>query len=107
MSKIQNYSEFWDFYIQEHSEPLNRTLHFIGTLSAVLLLVFFIWRSVWYYFPLCLVVGYGCSWVGHFFVEKNKPATFQYPFWSFISDYKMMWFMVLGKINGELERVKK
>jgi hypothetical protein len=107
MSKIENYAEFWDFYVQEHSQPLNRTLHFIGTSLAVLLLTFFIWRGVWFYFPVCLIVGYGFSWVGHFFIEKNKPASFQYPFWSFISDYKMLFFMVLGKMKGEVERVKR
>jgi hypothetical protein len=107
MSKIENYAEFWDFYVQEHSQPLNRTLHFIGTSLAVLLLTFFIWRGVWFYFLVCLIVGYGFSWVGHFFIEKNKPASFQYPFWSFISDYKMLFFMVLGKMKGEVERVKR
>jgi hypothetical protein len=107
MSKIDNYAEFWDFYVQEHSQPLNRTLHFIGTSSAILLLAFFILRGSWVYFPICLILGYGFAWIGHFFIEKNKPATFQYPFWSFISDYKMMWFMISGKINGEVERVRK
>jgi hypothetical protein len=106
MSKIENYDEFWDFYVSEHSQPLNRTLHFIGTSLAVLMLVFFIWRGIWFYFPLCLIIGYGFSWVGHFFVEKNKPASFQYPFWSFISDYKMLFFMVLGRMNSEVERMK-
>jgi hypothetical protein len=106
MSKIENYAEFWDFYVSEHSQPLNRTLHFIGTSLAVLMLVFFIWRGIWFYFPLCLIIGYGFSWVGHFFVEKNKPASFQYPFWSFISDYKMLFFMVLGRMNSEVERMK-
>jgi hypothetical protein len=104
---ISSYAEFWDFYVQEHSQPLNRMLHFIGTATAILLLAFFIWRGVWFYFPLCLIIGYGFSWVGHFFVEKNKPASFQYPFWSFISDYKMMWFMLSGKMKNELERVKR
>jgi hypothetical protein len=107
MSKIDNYAEFWDFYVSEHREPLNRTLHFIGTAGAILLLVFFISRGVWFYFPLCLIIGYGFSWVGHFFVEKNKPASFQYPLWSFISDYKMLWFMMSGKMNSEVERVKR
>jgi hypothetical protein len=105
--RIANYSEFWDFYVQEHSQPLNRMLHFIGTATAVLLLAVFIWRGAWFYFPICLIIGYGFSWVGHFFIEKNKPASFQYPLWSFISDYRMMWFMLSGKINGELERVGK
>jgi hypothetical protein len=103
----QNYTEFWDFYVQEHSLPITRLLHFIGTLLGILLLVWFIWRGTWYYFPLCLAAGYGFAWVAHFFVEKNKPASFKYPFWSFISDYKMMWYMISGRMGAEIKRVIK
>jgi hypothetical protein len=103
----QNYTEFWDFYVQEHSLPTTRLLHFIGTSLGILLLVWFIWRGTWYYFPLCMVAGYGFAWVAHFFVEKNRPASFKYPFWSFISDYKMMWYMITGRMNGEVERVSQ
>ena len=60
-----------------------------------------------YYFPLALVVGYAFAWFAHYVVEKNKPATFKYPFWSFISDYKMMWYMLTGRMNAEAERVSK
>jgi len=56
--------------------------------------------------PLCFVVGYAFAWFAHFVVEKNKPATFKYPFWSFISDYKMMWYMATGRMRSEVERVK-
>ncbi|MDQ3040985.1 MAG: DUF962 domain-containing protein [Acidobacteriota bacterium] len=51
------------------------------------------------------MVGYAFAWFSHFFVEKNKPASFKYPLWSFISDYKMMWFMLFGKMDAEVERV--
>jgi hypothetical protein len=103
--RIKTYTEFWDFYVQEHSQPLTQWLHFFGTSLAILLLVWFIWRGTWVFLPLCLVVGYGFAWIAHFFVEKNKPATFKYPLWSFISDYKMMWMMVTGKMDAEVERV--
>jgi hypothetical protein len=100
-----NYTEFWDFYLAEHSRPLTRALHFIGTSLAIILLVWFILRGTWYYFPLCLVVGYAFAWISHFFVEHNKPTTFRYPFWSFISDYKMMWYMLNGRISREVSRI--
>jgi hypothetical protein len=101
---IASYSEFWDFYVQEHSKPATQLLHFIGTSLAIISLVWFIWRGTWYYFPLSLAVGYGFAWFAHFVIEKNKPATFKYPFWSFISDYKMMWYMITGRMSGEVER---
>lgn len=105
--RIANYSEFWDFYVREHSKPLTRLLHFVGTSLALVLLFRLIRNGNWYYFPLCLVVGYGFAWFSHFYIEKNKPATFQYPLWSFISDYKMIFYMLLGRMNREVERVTK
>jgi hypothetical protein len=101
----QNYREFWDFYVQEHSQPLTRLLHFIGTSLGILLLIFFVARGQWYYFPIFFVVGYGFAWFAHFVVEKNKPASFKFPLWSFISDFKMMWLMINGRMDREVERV--
>jgi hypothetical protein len=103
--KIKDYADFWDFYVAEHSQPLTRYLHFVGTTLGIVLLVWFVRRGVWYYFPVSLAVGYAFAWFSHFFVEKNKPATFQYPLWSFVSDYKMMWFMLTGRMEAEIERI--
>ena len=105
--RIENYGEFWDFYVAEHSEPLTRYLHFVGTLLALVLLVWILRTGNWLYFSLCLIIGYAFAWLAHFFVEHNKPATFKYPVWSFISDYKMMWFMLTGRMNREIERVNR
>lgn len=102
---IKTYGEFWDFYVQEHSKPMTRILHLVGTTLGVALLVFFIATGRWYFFPLFLVVGYAFAWSAHFFVEKNRPATFKYPLWSFISDFKMIWYMLTGRMGREVERV--
>lgn len=102
---ISTYSEFWDYYVQEHSKPATRALHFVGTSLGLLLLVWFVWTGRWYYFPLFLVVGYAFAWFAHFVIEKNRPATFQYPLWSFVSDFKMMWYMITGRMSSEVERV--
>ena len=104
---IKTYAEFWDFYVAEHSQPLTRLLHFIGTSLGLVLLFWILKSGNWIYLPLCLVIGYGFAWFSHFYVEKNKPASFKYPFWSFISDYKMMFFMLTGKMNAEVERVSE
>ena len=103
----QNYSEFWDFYVQEHSKPATRALHFAGTSLGLGLLAYFIATGRWYFFPLFLVVGYAFAWFAHFVVEKNRPATFKHPLWSFISDFKMMAYMLMGRMSTELERVKR
>ena|SRR4029078_6194274 len=105
MSDPQNYAEFWDFYVREHSKPLTRLLHFIGTSLGLMLLAWSLWLGRLLYIPLFFVVGYAFAWFAHFFVEKNRPATFRYPFWSFISDFKMMWYMVTGRMSAEVRRV--
>jgi len=104
---ISNYAEFWDFYLEEHSVPMTRNLHFAGTALGVVVLITIIAVGRWYWFPLSLIIGYGFAWFAHFIVEKNKPASFKYPLWSFISDYKMMWYMLTGRLGGELERIDK
>jgi hypothetical protein len=102
---ITNYTDFWDFYVREHSKPLTRALHFTGTTLGIVLLIWFAVNGQWYLFPLFLVVGYAFAWFAHFVVEKNRPATFKYPFWSFISDFKMIWYMITGRMRREVERV--
>lgn len=104
---IATYAEFWDFYVREHGKPLTRALHFVGTSLGLVLLFWFVWNRMWLFIPLCLVTGYAFAWFAHFVVEKNKPATFRYPLWSFISDYKMMWYMLTGRMKAEVERVSK
>ena len=102
---IKTYAEFWDFYVAEHSKPLTRVLHFAGTTLGIALLIYFIASGRWYFFPLFLVVGYAFAWFAHFVVEKNRPATFKYPLWSFISDFKMIWYMLTGRMGREVKRI--
>ena len=102
---IDNYTEFWDFYVREHTRPLTRALHFAGTTIGMALLIYFVAVGRWYLFPVFLIVGYAFAWFAHFVVEKNRPATFKHPLWSFISDFRMMWFIVTGRMNTEVRRV--
>jgi hypothetical protein len=104
---ITNYREFWDFYVREHSKPATRILHFVGTSLGLILLAWFVWSGRWCYFPLFVLVGYTFAWFAHFVVEKNRPATFKYPLWSFVSDFKMMWYMITGRMDREVERVSQ
>ena len=103
----KTYAEFWDFYVYEHSKPLTRLLHFVGTTLGLFLLAFFVARGEWYYFPVFFVAGYGFAWFAHFVIEKNRPASFRYPFWSFISDFKMISFMLTGQMAAEVKRVQR
>jgi hypothetical protein len=102
-NRIQTYQEFWPFYLSQHSHPTSRVLHLLGTLSAVSCVGFSFLLGP-QLLGLALLCGYGPAWVGHFFFEKNRPATFKYPFWSLISDFRMVAVMLRGRMPEELER---
>ncbi len=102
--EFKTYAEFWPHYLAEHSHPATRWLHAAGTLAGLLLLILFAATGRWAWLPLALVPGYGLSWVGHFFVEHNKPATFGHPFYSLAADYVMLWKILTGRMNDEVAR---
>ena len=104
-SRIASYEQFWPFYLSEHANSTNRRLHFVGTTIAVALVVVSVFTANPWYLLGALVSGYGFAWTGHIFVEKNRPATFKYPLWSFISDYKMLSLALRGKMDAEIERL--
>lgn len=99
MKEIKSYSEFYRFYLTEHQNKTCRSLHFIGTFLVFVLIFLALYLNLsvlWYFVPL---MGYGFAWVGHYYFEKNKPATFTYPFWSLVSDFRMFFDIVLGRIS--------
>lgn len=103
--KFESFEEFWPFYVREHANKTNRTLHFIGTtlaMSSVAAALLTKRRALLLAAP---VFGYGFAWVGHFMVEGNKPATFKHPLWSLRGDFKMWWLMANGAMDAEVERV--
>jgi hypothetical protein len=100
---FSSYREFFAFYLREHSDRGNRIMHVIGTLLGLCTVVVAIAvRHPWYAL-LWPVVAYGFSWTGHFLLEGNKPATFGHPFWSFISDFRMLGLMLTGRLHGRLK----
>ena len=102
--KIESYADFWPYYLQEHARPETRAIHYAGTaLATGCALAAVITGNLWFVFA-ALVGGYGPAWYAHFFVEKNRPATFTYPLWSLISDFRMAWAWVTGGLSAELDR---
>jgi hypothetical protein len=97
--RYKSFAEFWPFYVSEHSRPGTRVLHFIGTTTGVLLVIYLIAMGKWWLFLLGFVPGYACAWLAHFLIEKNRPATFKYPLWSLMADYKMLGQMLSGRIG--------
>lgn len=110
MGTEKKYKTFWSFYpyyLTEHADSSNRRLHFIGTALLIACLITGIITGKWWWFAAIPVVGYGFAWVGHFFIEKNKPATFTYPLYSLASDFVMFWHTLTGQIGRRLEDAKK
>ncbi|MEI9994861.1 MAG: DUF962 domain-containing protein [Rhizomicrobium sp.] len=99
---IRTYTEFWPYYLQEHARPATRNLHFFGTGLALASIVGAIVLGRPLLALIALVAGYGPAWIAHFFVEKNRPATFTYPVWSLVSDFRMAWSWATGHLEAEL-----
>ena len=103
--RFTSFEEFWPYYVAEHSQPATRALHAAGTAASIACAIALISEGKWKLLPLALAPGYGAAWLAHFLIERNKPATFDYPLWSFIGDYKMIGMMLAGKMDAEVERV--
>ena len=104
-TRFESFVEFWPFYVCEHSKPETRVFHFIGTLTVFPLLVSAILLNL-YLLLLIPISAYGFAWFSHFFIEKNKPATFIHPVWSLQGDFLMFWLMCRGKMSAEVMRCK-
>ena len=105
--EMKSFSEFWPHYVREHSKPATRALHAVGTTVGVACAVALLASGKWRWLPLAFVPGYAAAWAGHFFVEHNRPATFEHPLWSLVGDYKMVALMLSGKMEEEVERIKR
>ena len=97
--RYKSFGDFYPFYLSEHSNRISRRLHFTGTSMALGLLVAAAVTQTWWLIPLALVQGYAFAWVGHYFFERNKPATFKYPGFSFMGDWRLWWEILTGKLR--------
>ncbi|MNM61638.1 hypothetical protein D3C81_729430 [compost metagenome] len=98
-AQYRSFAEFYPYYLGEHSNPTCRRLHFVGTSLVIALLAYTIGSGKWLLLLALPVFGYGFAWVGHFFFEKNRPATFTHPLYSLIGDFVMFRDILLGKIS--------
>lgn len=98
MKRFASFHEFYPFYLSEHSNRTSRRLHFVGSCGVLALVAVAIWRGHAGWLLAALLCGYGFAWVGHFFFEKNRPATFKYPLYSFLGDWAMFRDIISGRI---------
>ncbi|RYG36523.1 MAG: DUF962 domain-containing protein [Chitinophagaceae bacterium] len=95
--RFNSLKDFYPYYLTEHANPTSRVLHFFGTALIFIMLFMGFWYHNWVFFAAIPFVGYGFAWVGHFFFEKNKPATFKHPFYSLASDFILFFDLLTGK----------
>jgi hypothetical protein len=96
---FRTFDDFYPFYLGEHTNRTCRRLHFTGTSIAVALLFAAVVTQRWWLIAVAFAQGYAFAWVGHFFFEHNKPATFKYPWFSLMGDWRLWWDILNGKVR--------
>lgn len=98
------YADFWRHYLRAHARAETRQWHYLGTASAIVCLAAFAATLSPWFLACAVIAGYGLAWFGHFAVGRNRPATFTYPLWSLISDFRMFFAWIGGSLDAELAR---
>lgn len=95
---FDRFADFYPYYLQEHRDSTCRRLHFIGTSLVILIMATALLSASWVLLGVLPLAGYTFAWVGHFFFEKNRPATFKHPLYSLLGDFVMYRDMLTGKV---------
>jgi hypothetical protein len=97
--RYDSFAQFYPYYLAQHGHRVCRRAHFLGTSSAIAAIAQCMATPDPWWLLLAVVTGYGGAWIGHFAFEKNRPATFDYPWYSFRADWVMYWEMLTGKLS--------
>ncbi len=96
---FNTFKDFYPYYLSEHQNLTCRRLHILGSLLVLICILISIFTQNWWMLWLLPILGYGFAWIGHFIFEKNRPATFKYPLYSFLGDWIMLWQYLKGDIK--------
>ena len=99
MPQFRSFREFYPYYLAEHSDRACRRLHFAGSTLVLGTIGLAFYLRDWRWLVAAPVLGYGFAWVGHFFFEHNRPATFHAPLYSLMGDWRMWAEMLVGRIR--------
>ena len=98
-TKFTSFKEFYPYYLSEHKLKINKILHALGSIYGLIFLIFVIFLQQYKLIPIAFLIGYFFAWIGHFIFEKNKPATFKHPLYSFMGDWVMLKDIITRKLN--------
>ncbi|MCY0879478.1 MAG: DUF962 domain-containing protein [Firmicutes bacterium] len=106
MGETKSFYAFWVEYLHQHELLATRLWHFVGTSAALVsaLLALITWH--WIYLVVAVVVSYGCSWMGHFVVERNRPVSFRHPIWSLRADLLLFQMMLTRGLKESINTFK-
>lgn len=98
----KTYAMFWPHYLREHSRKATRLVHYAGTSLVIASAVLLAATGNWWWLLAMPLAGYGFAWGSHALVERNRPATFTYPLWSLLSDFRMFFLAIGGRLGPHL-----
>lgn len=104
---LESFTEFWPYYVLEHSHPVSRCLHVLGTLTSLVLFITLIVGHLWFWLWLPFAVGYAFAWIGHYMFERNRPATYKYPRFSFRADFFLAFKVLSGQMPKEIRLARQ
>ena len=104
---IETFSEFWLIYLGEHTCVLCRVVHYVAAVVSLLILGATFWLQHWWLLMAAPIAAYGLAWFGHFVFEKNRPATWSYPWWSLCAEWRMFGLAITGRLCRHLERARE
>ena len=97
---FKSFSDFYPYYLKQHSNLVCRRLHFVGTCGVISLLLIFFFTGNPFLLVLLPIFGFGLAWTGHLMFEKNTPAALKHPFWSLIGEFRMFWDILVGRVKA-------
>ena len=102
--RYSRFDDFWDHYLREHAAPQTRQMHFMATTASLSIAASGLLVGRYILLLLAVIVGYGIAWLSHFVVERNKPLTWEYPWFSLLAEFKLFFLMAAGRIDEDVAR---